>query len=134
MKDMTSVVNQNSPFRSPLMLKSSEVSLRQYSGSRGHLSDVSSTSVGTRVVEFLRARHPVKTADNISAETGIGAWTIAKWLERASVPGGIAILRLAAAYGPEFLLAAYPKAPAWLDAAARAQRLAALDAQLAALE
>lgn len=108
--------------------------MRQYSGSGGHLTAVSPTNVGSRVVHFLRARHPSKTADNISAETGINAGTVSKWLERASVPGGIAILRLAAAYGPEFLLAAYPKAPAWLDAAARAQRLAALDAQLAALQ
>lgn len=108
--------------------------MRQYSGSGGHLSDVSPTTVGSRVVHFLRARHPSKTADNIAAETGLVAGTVAKWLERSSVPGGIAILRLAAAYGPEFLLAAYPKAPEWLDAAARAHRIAALDVKLAELQ
>lgn len=108
--------------------------MRQNTETNGHLACITTASVGERVVQFLRSRHPAKTADNVAAETGIPFGTIAKWLERSSPPGTVAILRLAAAYGPEFLLAAYPKAPAWLDAAARAQRLAALDAQLAALE
>lgn len=90
--------------------------------------------MGTRVVDFVRSMHPQKTALCVSAETGISAKTVAKWLERVSSPGGLAVLQLTAAYGPEFLVAVFPTAPAWLSAAHRAERAAQIERRLASLQ
>lgn len=87
-----------------------------------------------RLVRALRKLHPVKTADAVQAETGIPSTTVGKWLALQSSPSLPAFARLVFAYGPDVVSALFRKAPAWLDAAARAQRLAALDAQLAALQ
>jgi DNA-binding transcriptional regulator YiaG len=115
------------------MSPTSRFALRQYSGKQTQLSVRSSTIVGERIVAFLREQHPVKTIESVSAETGVSQATIAKWFERASVPGGLAILMLAAAYGPEFLVAAYPKAPNWLRITHRAHRIDQLTKQQEAL-
>jgi len=88
----------------------------------------------TRLTGWLRKRHPIKTAESVSAETGLPVPTIRKWLSRESRPGAVAVFRLIGAYGPEFLLAVYPKAPAWLSPIVREQRLAKLDAQIEALK
>lgn len=106
----------------------------QYSASARQLSVKKAADVGTRVIDFLRGLHPTKTADCVFADTGIAAATVAKWLERASVPGGIAIIRLTAVYGPEFLNAIMHSPPAWLDAAARAEEQRKVRAQIAALQ
>ena len=92
------------------------------------------TNVGARVVAFIRARHPGKTADNVAAETGVSAASVAKWLERGNAPNAVAMLMLIAAYGPEFLASVVPHAPNWLSAAARAEQLAAIDAEFASLQ
>lgn len=97
--------------------------MRKYSGEKLQYTVRSSTILGERVVDFLRAMHPVKTVENVSADTSIGTHTVAKWMERASVPGGIAIMRLIAVYGPEFLIAAFPNVPPWLRDASRAYQL-----------
>lgn len=108
--------------------------MRKYQANQTHHSVRSSTVVGERVVSFLRSLHPAKTADHVAADTGVSVNTVAKWLERSSVPGGLAILRLAAAYGPEFLVAVYPSAPAWLRETHRQHRIAQLTQQQEALK
>lgn len=90
-------------------------------------------TLGARVEEFLRARHPIKTAANVAAETDgrCSAFQVGKWLEGASAPNGAAMAALIATYGPEFLAAIIPSPPAWLDAALRAQRAASIEAEIA---
>lgn len=78
-------------------------------------SVIKTTNVGQRVTNFLRARHPHKTADHVAATSGCSRSQVLKWLERESVPNGLAMLRLAHAYGPEFLEACLgDHAPNWL--------------------
>ena len=89
------------------------------------------TDVGDRVVGFLRRLHPSKTAQSVAAETGCGVDAIEKWLERASVPNGRAMLRLFLAYGPAFLCAVVDNPPAWLDARQSAARQIELEASIA---
>lgn len=84
-----------------------------------------------RVVAFVRQLHPVKTAEHVSADTGVAADTVRKWLEGVAKPSFIAFSKLILAYGPAFLIAVYPKAPKWLDDAHRRERLAALEAEQA---
>lgn len=90
--------------------------------------------VGNRVIDFLRERHPRKTAENIEAETGIAAKTVAKWLEGVCLPGFPAVLTLTSAYGPEFLCAVMDNPPRWLSEAARLEKAAQVERQIAALQ
>jgi hypothetical protein len=87
--------------------------------------------LGNRIELFLRRRHPSKTVANVAAETGCTTHQVGKWLEGASAPNGAAMTALIAAYGPEFLAAVMPDAPAWLDAALQAERRAQIDAKIA---
>lgn len=94
-----------------------------------------------RAVAFVRRLYPVKTADCVSADTGVPAQTVRRWLEGVSKPSWVAFSRLIFAYGPSFLAAVYPKAPQWLDEAHRREMQATLRAeqqrisdQLAALD
>ncbi len=96
--------------------------------SRGHLT------LGERVCSFLRERHPVKTADNVSADTGIAYNTVKTWLDRASAPNAEGYTALWIAYGPDFLAALADREPAWLKDIRRAQEAAHLKAEIAALE
>jgi len=84
-----------------------------------------------RVVAFIRRLHPVKTAEHVSADIGVAADTIRKWIEGVAKPSFVAFSKLILAYGPAFLIAVYPQAPKWLDEAARRERLAALEEQQA---
>jgi hypothetical protein len=86
------------------------------------------------VIAFLRRRHPLKTADHVGVETGVPAGTVQKWLDRGSAPSVAHYCRLWLAYGPEFLAATTDRAPAWLDAAHRAEEAARLKAEIAARE
>lgn len=90
-------------------------------------------SLGERVVTFLRMRHPVKTADNVAADTGIPVNTIKTWLQRSSAPDAEGYTLLWVAYGPEFLAALPDRPPAWLQDIRRAQEAAQLKAEIAAL-
>lgn len=83
-----------------------------------------------RVSAYLRRLYPERTAANVAADTGIKAPTVAKWLEQESAPNGIAMLVLVAIYGPDFLGAVMPKAPAWLDETQRLSEAGALAAEL----
>ena len=94
-----------------------------------------------RAVAFIRRMYPTKTAESVSADTGIGSETVKKWLDGSSRPAWDSTFALIFAYGPAFLAAVYPKAPKWLDEAHRREMQATLRAeqqrisdQLAALD
>lgn len=87
-----------------------------------------------RAIAYIRKLHPSKTADHVAADTGISPDTVRKWLEGVAKPSWVAFSRLIFAYGPSFLTAVYPKAPAWLDDAHRRERLAALEAAQARIQ
>lgn len=85
-------------------------------------------------MDFLRRVHPQKTADNVSADTGIATATIARWLDRGSAPTSWAFLKLIGAYGPEFACAVMDEPPAWLSKAAREEERRRIEHQIAALQ
>lgn len=105
----------------------------QSSGKSRQVSGIEATDVGQRIAAFLRRRHPSKTAEEVAAETKIGAGTIAKQLERLSSPSCANFLRLACVYGPEFLAEVMPEQLGWLDEAARRERQRQLEERIAAL-
>jgi hypothetical protein len=96
---------------------------------RGHLSP----ACAERVVLFLRARHPAKTAEEVEAATfgRVSSATAKKWLAGVSNPSFFGCIALISAYGPEFLAAVMDDAPAWLSEAARAEKLAGLETEQA---
>lgn len=75
---------------------------------------------------WLRARHPVKTAAAVAAETGLPQTRIQKWLAGAATPTGASLVALLAAYGPAVLAASMDHVPDWLDEQVRADELATL--------
>lgn len=87
-----------------------------------------------RAVAFIRRLYPTKTADCVAADTGLSAQTVRRWLEGVAKPSWAGFSRLIFAYGPAFLIAVYPNAPAWLDDAHRRERLAALEAAQARIQ
>jgi hypothetical protein len=88
-----------------------------------------------KVGRFLRKVHPVNTAAEVSVKTGIPTRTVQRYLASCPVvPSGGALLRLIFAYGPEFLAAILPDAPAWVDRAKAEERRAALEAERMAIE
>lgn len=101
--------------------------------SGGHLTDksaeISAQLVGHRLCAFLRRQHPSKTVERVAADTGIAPATVAKWIEREGSPSVPALIRLAAAYGPDVLLAIAPEL-SWLATAAHLTRRAALQRAL----
>lgn len=115
---------KTTPSRSP-MPASSEVRVSQSRQSSGAVAP-------ERIFDFLRCRHPQKTADNVAAETGISRETIHAWFTRGSAPSWSHMAVLILVYGPDFLAAALPARPAWLDGAAREARRTALEAEIAA--
>lgn len=86
------------------------------------------------MIAFLRRQHPVKTADNVAADSGVPAGTVQKWLDRGSAPSVVHFARLVSAYGPDFLATAFASPPAWLSQAVRDERAATLKAEIAARE
>lgn len=110
--------------------------MRQASPSKRHPVAFDTTFVGARACAFLRRLYPARTVDNVVAD--LSGWsvkpaTIAKMLERQTAPGTVLWAALTCTYGPEFLAAVLPHAPAWLDAAHRAQRQEAFEHRLADL-
>lgn len=92
-------------------------------------------SLGERVSMFLRRMHPLKTADNVAAETGIPVNTIKTWLQRGSAPDAEGYTALWVAYGPDFLAAAAAnRSPEWLSHVRQTQEAKQLKAQISALE
>jgi len=87
------------------------------------------------IADFLRARHPSKTAQTAAAKIGVDAARVAKWLEGSSAPNAIALVAMFNAYGPTFLAAVMGEhAPRWLIEAARAERIAEHEAERARVD
>jgi hypothetical protein len=82
---------------------------------------------------YLRKLYPYDTAANIAADLKISDRTVDNWLSETSEPRSAVLLQMAGRYGLAVLAASYHKAPPWLDPAARAVRMAELEAELAAL-
>jgi hypothetical protein len=97
-------------------------------------SVVAQTVLGDRLKAFLRRLHPSKTAMNVAADTGCSAAQVEKWLEAGTLPNCVAMMRLIAAYGPEFLAAMFEAPPAWIVAACVAERGARIDSEIAQRE
>jgi len=95
-----------------------------------------SPACADRAVAFLRAQHPVKTAEAIEAETGgvVTAARAKKWLAGVARPDFRATMALICVYGPAFLSAVLHEEPQWVVRATRAERLAALEAEHARLK
>lgn len=71
-------------------------------------------------VAVLTAAHPTKTADHVAALIGEPRGTVKKWLTGETRPGGLAVLKLMGAYGPELAAAFFETPPAWITRATRA--------------
>ena len=82
--------------------------------------------------DFLRVRHPIKTAEAVAALGVAPVETVRGWLKGYAKPTGAATLALIGAYGPEYLAAALPGL-SWLAQAKRAERMAALERRAADL-
>ena len=80
-------------------------------------------------LEFLRAKHPLKTAQCVAAETGISFKTVHSWLCGNTKPGWHHTLALIGAYGPEFLAAVCPQSRIWIEPARRLEELRQLELQ-----
>ena len=116
------------------MARSYGSKMRQASRRSGQLSDECRTEVAQNIIDFLRRAYPVNTAINVAADTGVSAETVQKQIDRVSMPSAFNFMRYGAAYGPEFLAAAYPTQLGWLSDAAREAARRKLDAEIAALE
>lgn len=87
------------------------------------------------VAHFLRARHPLKTAASVAADTN-GACKpaqVEKWLDGSSAPSGPALVALVAAYGVDILAELLPPSE-WLNDARNRQQEADLLAEKAKVE
>lgn len=101
----------------------------------GQMSVAARTSAAERLADYLRRKHPSKTAENVAADANLNADTVQKWLDRGSMPSAVGLLYLVGAYGAEVLCAAYGKdSPAWLTTARQDAELARLKAERAAIE
>lgn len=82
---------------------------------------------------FFHRVHPVKTAAAVAAEIGVSASTVENWLDGTSAPSLPAFVKAVQHYGPGCLAAAFARPPAWVDATARAQKRAAIEAEISRL-
>jgi hypothetical protein len=86
------------------------------------------------LAEYLRRKHPDKTAFAVAADTGLPVGSIKKWLAEETSPGLPALRELVRVYGAECLAAAFlGDVPAWIDDAVREQKRAEYEARIAAL-
>lgn len=113
------------------MPAASGITMRHSSEKKPTPVDVDATTVAERVVAFIKRKHPRKTAQCVAIDTKCSVDQVEKWIERASVPNGVAMLRLTAAYGPQFLAEVVPGF-AWLDEAALNERQRELELEIEA--
>ena len=118
----------------PNMSATCDMDYRMYSKSVRKVSSADTKALGERIVGFLRQKHPMKTAANVSADIGLPSSTIAKWLEGAASPGGYAVFKLIDFYGGDLIAAAWPRSLGFLSEAAREEKARKLDARIAALK
>lgn len=87
-----------------------------------------------RAVAFIRERYPMKTAESVAADTGVGFETVKKWLDGSARPSWDGIFAMISAYGFPFLVAVFPRQPVWLSDAYQRERLAELEAAQARIQ
>ena len=63
----------------------------------------------TKIINFIKKRHPTNTASRIAIELNIPTTTVQKWIERGSVPSAAIFVSMIALYGRQFL------ADIWMD-------------------
>ena len=86
-----------------------------------------------RLSSFLKAKHPIKTAENVSADTGIAPATVARWLDRGSAPNLDSLSQLVGAYGSEVLCVILVRPPPALIAAVRQEERERVEREIARL-
>lgn len=91
-------------------------------------------SITDTVLEWLAARHPVKTAECVAAECGLSAGTVRKWFQRQSAPSAPALVRLIEAMPPGFLESLMSAPPKWVRAAVTACERTELEREMARIE
>jgi len=80
---------------------------------------------------FLTDRHPLKTAECVSGQTGVPVKTVERWLSaNPSEPSGINMVRLYIVYRAPLLAAALVNCPDWLNDEAVAAKNAELDRRM----
>lgn len=84
-------------------------------------------------VDFLRRRHPFKTAQAVEAATRVPHRTVERWIAGDAVPNTVAFGRLIVAYGAPFLAAAMPGL-AWVRHAADLAEYETMAAEIAATQ
>ncbi|WP_448953048.1 hypothetical protein [Labrys neptuniae] len=117
---------------SSVLKTASEVSLAKSESKL--VRERTSQGATTRLTRFLKAAYPGKTIDNVAQDLGVARGTAKNWVEGKSTPGFFHMLKLIGKYGPEFLVAVYPKAPRWLDQAYRDHQETILANQMEALQ
>lgn len=115
------------------MLTASGISMEQSSRNNTTVVGEDRTVVADRISSFLRAKHPVKTAENVAADTGISPATVARWLDRGSAPSIPQLGKLVGAYDAEVLCVILDHPPAWMVSRAREQERERLERQIATL-
>lgn len=110
----------------------SSQNLGQFSLKFGQLSQ----KAMDRLLAYLQAEHPYKTADAVEATTCgvVKASTVRKWFSRTSHPSFEAFCALMQAYGAEFIAAVLGDAPASILAAALIEKRERYQKRKAALE
>jgi hypothetical protein len=80
---------------------------------------------------FLRSLYPRDTAANVADDVEISDRTVDNYLNLTATPRGPVFARFIKRYGPAFLRAVMPNAPAWLDDATAAEELRQAEENLA---
>ena len=97
----------------------------------GRVSPSDDRTFAEHVSEYLRRKHPVKTAQCVGSDTGIPSTTIRKWLEQGCAPSGKHTALLAGRYC-DFLAAVFPgDERAWFAEVARQVALEELEQRAA---
>lgn len=87
-----------------------------------------------RLARRLYRRYRTATAGSVADETGIPEGTVKNWLQRRCGPSTGHLIRLGAAYGPDFVADVVDGAPEWLSDAGRRAERARLEQQAAEIE
>lgn len=84
---------------------------------------------------FLINIYPVKTAENVAADTGIASRTVQRWLsEEPIAPNMPSLLCLACVYGAPFLAESLTRCPQWLNDYVRLTRLSEIQSEIERVE
>jgi hypothetical protein len=80
-----------------------------------------------------RRLHPVKPVETVAGRLSAPVRTVEKWFDGSCAPSLYWLGEILHAYGPEFLAAGMSDPPPWLERAARQERRARLDDEIAVL-